>query len=167
MRRFKEFKIILIEKSKEEVLKFYYIFWAASFGCGLYAGIGCLPIFKVPEYLHNILITFMFSILLGSFYFYSKIVYLERIEAGKKVIIFLAVVPVIIFFICGFMISNHSKNRSMMGSEEDCTDSIVMIQVRGRVSSHPRLLYGSTYFDMVIRRSNYLEVSQKGSRTLN
>ncbi len=109
----------------------------------------------------------MFSILFGSFYFYLKIVCPERIEADKKVIIFLAVIPVIIFFICGFMISNNNKDRSLIGPGEDCTDSIVMVQVRGRVSSHPEILYGSTYFDMVIKRSDYLEVSRKGSRTLN
>jgi len=167
MERFKEFKIVLIEKLKEEVLKFYYILWAVSFGCGLYVGIESLSVFEVSAYLHNILIVFMFSILFGSFYFYLKVVYPERIEADKKVIIFLAVIPVVIFFICGFMISNHNKNRSLMGPEKGLTDSIVIIQARGRVSSHPRLLYGNTYFDMAVRRSDYLEISERGSQTLN
>ncbi len=45
MKRFNEFRIILLEKSKEEVLKSYYILWAASFGCGLYAGMESLSVF--------------------------------------------------------------------------------------------------------------------------
>ncbi|MCD4669463.1 MAG: ComEC/Rec2 family competence protein [Actinomycetia bacterium] len=166
MKKFKGFKTFLTERLKEEILRFYYIFWAASFGCGLYAGIECLQVFKVPAYIHYILIAFMFTILFGSFYFYSKIIYPERIEADKKVILFLAVIPVVIFFICGFMISNYGRDHSPAGSEEDRADIRVAVQVYGRVSSHPKLLYGSTYFDMVVRRSGYLEVSEKGSQAL-
>ncbi|HAJ95426.1 MAG TPA: hypothetical protein DCP02_04240 [Actinobacteria bacterium] len=162
MKKFKEFKTILLEKLKEEVLKFYYVFWAASFGCGLYGGIESLSVFKVLAYFHNILIIFMFSTLFGTFYFYLKTGGIKGAKTDRKVILFLAVVPVIIFFICGFIISNHSRDNSPAGSEEDLTVNAVMVQVRGRVSSHPRLLYGSTYFDMAVRRSGYLEGSKNG-----
>jgi len=162
MKRFKEFKIILLKKSKEEVLKFYYVFWAASFGGGLYAGIESLSVFKVPAYFHNILIVFMFFVLFGSFYFFLKTGWTKRAEADKKIILLLAVIPVMMFFICGFMVSNYSKDNSPVESEEDLSANTVMMQVQGRVSSHPKLLYGSIYFDMVIRRSGYLEDPKKG-----
>jgi len=166
IKKFRGFKIFPTERLKEEVLKFYYILWAASFGCGLYAGIECLSVFKVPAYLHYILIAFIFTILSGSFYFYSRTIYAERTTTDRKVILFLAVIPVITFFICGFVLSNYSRDHSSAGSEKDPSANTVMVWAQGRVSSHPKLLYGNTYFDMVIRRSGYLEVSQKEPQPL-
>ena len=151
MNKFKGFKIVLLKKSKEEVLKFYYVFWAASFGGGLYAGIESLSVFKVPVYFHNILIAFMFAVLFGSFYFFLKKGWVKGAESDKKVILLLAVAPAIMFFICGLMISNYNRDNSPVGSEEDLLANTVMVQVHGRVSSHPKLLYDSMYFDMVIR----------------
>jgi len=151
MNKFKGFKIVLLKKSKEEVLKFYYVFWAASFGGGLYAGIESLSVFKVPVYFHNILIAFMFAVLFGSFYFFLKTGWVKGAESDKKVILLLAVAPAIMFFICGLMISNYNRDNSPVGSEEDLLANTVMVQVHGRVSSHPKLLYDSMYFDMVVR----------------
>lgn len=150
-KRFKEFKIILLKDLKKAVLKFYYLFWTASFGGGLYIGIKTLPVFKVPVYLHNILIAFMFFILLGTFYFFLKTGLVKGTKADKKVILLLAVVPVMMFFICGFMISDYGKDNPPAGPEEDLSSDMIAAQVQGRVSSHPESLYGSIYFDMAIR----------------
>jgi len=162
MNRFKKLIVFLKEKLKEKVLKAYYIFWVVSFSSGLYSGTQSLSIFRVSEYFYLIPLIFIFLLLLGSVYFYLKTASRERIKACRKAIIFLAVIPGVIFFICGFMISNFNLDNGDMVPEEDFSDSKVMIQVQGRASSHPVLLYGSTYFEIAVRRSKYLEVPVKG-----
>ena len=152
MKRFREIKIILIEKSKEEILKFYHILWTAAFGCGLYSGIISLPVFKESAYFHNILIIFMFFSLFGSFYFFMK---KERMKSDKNAILILTVIPMTIFFICGSMISGYSRNYLSAGAEDDSLSNMTMIEVRGRVASHSKSLYGNTYFDMAVRKSEY------------
>lgn len=151
----------LVSELKKEVIRSYYFIWGLLFGAGVYMGIKMIPSVRLPVYAHYVLIAIMFLFLLVSLYIYIKSARGEKDKTGRKTVMFLVIVPAVIFFICGYIVPYSGEGEMLPVPEGSLTNKSVGIRVQGRVVSHPELLYGNTHFDLILKGSDH-EVLQNG-----
>jgi ComEC/Rec2-related protein len=157
-RKYPPYDIII--KLLEEAGKYYYIIWAALFGLGLFVGMETWEKVSLPGYVQYSIIILMFLILGGSLFNYIREPGNNGNQTRRKELLLLVLIPATIFFMCGYLTQavkikpvNVVQNNSYTFSQD--------IRIRGRISSHPEIIFGSMYMDMVLESSDH-KVFKKG-----
>jgi len=150
----------------ETFQKHYYILWTISFGLGIYAGNRIAPIIKMPQYCYYAVVIFMFFFLSASFFFYLIKEETYRRMRIKIILFPLVLVPVIILFLTGLLQSYHCSSSKDAMQNTGTSDIPVTVCIMGRVTGHPKVLYGDTCFDLSVRQLQYIQSSEKEEITV-
>lgn len=138
------------------ITRYYYFFWALSFGAGMYSGRALLHKGSMAVSNENLLIASLFALLAGSFLVYARILRRGFKKAYPLKMIFLVFVPVVMFSICGYLTS-FSTNEEVNTTGEE---KPVPVRLTGRVEGHPEIIYGNTCFDLAVYDSDNQSISR-------
>jgi len=155
----------IMKKLSGAAVKYYCHIWAALFGLGLFFGTRVREDnISIPGHVQYMVIALMFLILGGSLFVHIKSNRNNDAKSRGRELLLLVVIPAIIFLICGYLIKTSGEKPSYIIENTPASIS-GDIHMRGRVSSHPEMIYGSIYMDMVLESSGHEAL--KGGDTIS
>jgi len=136
----------------------YYIAWTILYGAGIYGGIKASWRIVIPACACYMIIVLMFLLLAGSSVFYIRSRERKWDKASRPGPALLVIVPSVILFFCGYLISASHLPESYEYGPAVFPEEV---RVHGRVADHPETFLGTMYMDVVITGSSS-PVLQKG-----